>query len=343
MNKKKRNILLSVIGCLIILAIITGGIVYHSIFSKSFRMTETAYVYIDRDDNIDSVLYKLEKIIAPVSIKGFQWLAQYNGYKQVRTGRYAISSSDNMLDVYLRISRGHQTPINLSFNNIRTREQFAQRIGSQLMIDSAEIADRLSDSAFCARLGYRPETIVSLFIPNTCEMYWNISADEFFERMQKEHGKFWTKERLDKAQAIGLTPEEVSTLASIVEEETNNNAEKPMVAGLYINRLHKGMPLQADPTIKFALQDFSLKRIYGIHLNINSPYNTYKNQGLPPGPIRIPSIKGIDSVLNYTHHPYIYMCAKEDFSGTHNFAKTYAEHQVNARKYQRALNKKKIF
>ena len=169
-----------------------------------------------------------------------------------------------------------------------------------------------------------------------------MSADELIERMRKEHERFWNKERLAQATAIGMTPEEVSTLASIVEEETNNNEEKPMVAGLYINRLHKDMPLQADPTIKFALQDFGLRRITNEHLKIDSPYNTYINIGLPPGPIRIPSKKGIDSVLNYTKHNYIYMCAKEDFSGTHNFAVTAAQHQANARRYQQALNRRKI-
>ncbi|MFA6744805.1 MAG: endolytic transglycosylase MltG, partial [Bacteroides graminisolvens] len=159
----------------------------------------------------------------------------------------------------------------------------------------------------------------------------------------KEHSRFWNSERLAKAKSIGFTPEEVVTIASIVEEETNNNAEKPMVAGLYINRLHASMPLQADPTIKFALQDFGLRRIMNNHLNINSPYNTYRNIGLPPGPIRIPSVKGIDSVLNYTRHDYIYMCAKEDFSGTHNFAANYAEHMANARKYWQALNQRNIY
>lgn len=343
MNKKKRNILLFLTGTLLVFALIIGGITYHYIFSKVHGITGTTYLYIDRNDNADSVFHKLEKIIAPAPAKGFKWLAQYGGYHKVYTGRYVLSSADNMLDIYLRISHGHQTPVNISFNNIRTREQLARRIGNQLMIDSAEIAALLYDSAYCAHLGYKPETVISMFIPNTYEMYWNIDANSFFKRMQKEHDKFWNTARLQKAKAIGLTPEEVSTLASIVEEETNNNAEKPMVAGLYINRLHRGMPLQADPTIKFALQDFGLKRIYGKHLTIDSPYNTYLNQGLPPGPIRIPSIQGIDSVLNYAHHNYIYMCAKEDFSGTHNFAKTFAEHQVNARKYQRALNKRNIF
>ena len=191
--------------------------------------------------------------------------------------------------------------------------------------------------------GYTKATMPCLFIPETYQVYWDISIEDFFARMKKEHNKFWNEDRRLKAKTIGMTPEEVCTLASIVEEETNNNDEKPMVAGLYINRLHTGMPLQADPTIKFALQDFSLRRITNQHLSIQSPYNTYLNTGLPPGPIRIPSPKGLDSVLNYVKHNYIYMCAKEDFSGTHNFASNYADHMVNARKYWKALNERKIF
>ena len=182
----------------------------------------------------------------------------------------------------------------------------------------------------------------ALFIPNTYEAYWNTDAEAFIQRMKKEYERFWTQERKDKAQACGLTPVEVSTLASIVEEETANGPEKPMVAGLYIKRLNKGMLLQADPTVKFGLQEFGLKRILFKHLEVDSPYNTYKHAGLPPGPIRIPSIQGLESVLNYTQHHYIYMCAKEDFSGTHNFAVTAAQHQANARRYQQALNRRKI-
>ena len=215
-------------------------------------------------------------------------------------------------------------------------------VSRQLMIDSLDIAKLISDSAYCAQMGYAQETLPSLFIPNTYEVYWNMSADAFMKRMQKEHAAFWNDERLKKAQRIGLTPEEVSTLASIVEEETANGPEKPMVAGLYINRLNKGMLLQADPTVKFGLQEFGLKRILFKHLEVDSPYNTYKYAGLPPGPIRIPSIQGLESVLNYTQHNYIYMCAKEDFSGTHNFAVTAAQHQANARRYQQALNRRKI-
>jgi UPF0755 protein len=211
------------------------------------------------------------------------------------------------------------------------------------MIDSAEIIRPLTDSTFVAKLGYNSETLPCLFIPDTYQVYWNISVEQFIQRMQKEHDCFWNAQRLAQATAIGLTSEEVCTLASIVEEESNKNDEKPIIAGLYINRLQKGMALQADPTIKFALQDFALRRISSENLKVASPYNTYIHTGLPPGPIRIPSKQSIESVLHYNHNNYLYMCAREDFSGYHNFASNFADHQENARKYWKALNERKIF
>lgn len=181
-----------------------------------------------------------------------------------------------------------------------------------------------------------------MFIPNTYEVYWNTSAKNFMNRMKKEYDRFWNDSRKAKAKEIGMSPVEVAILASIVEEETAAYDEYPVVAGLYINRLKRNIPLQADPTVKFAWGDFTLQRILFSHLEIDSPYNTYKHTGLPPGPLRIPSIKGLDAVLNYQKHSYLYMCAKEDLSGRHNFAKTLAEHSRNAKKYQAELNRRKI-
>ena len=218
----------------------------------------------------------------------------------------------------------------------------AQLISHKLEFDSVDFMKALNNDTLLASFCLIKENALTLFIPNTYEVYWNMSAEKFIERMLKEHKSFWNEKRLKQAEAIGLTPTEVATLASIVEEETAVNAEKPMVAGLYINRLKRGMLLQADPTVKFSLQDFGLRRILYKHLEVNSPYNTYKYAGLPPGPIRIPSIQGLESVLNHAHHNYLYMCAKEDFSGTHNFAITSAQHAANARKYQQALNRRGI-
>lgn len=230
----------------------------------------------------------------------------------------------------------------LTFNNIRFKEDLAERLDEQLMIDKDELLQLLDDSAYCDSLGFTPQTIVALFIPNTYEVYWNIPADKLIQRMKKEYDVFWTSERLAKAKAVKLTPVEVATLASIVEEESASTSEYPVIAGLYLNRLRAGMPLQADPTVKFAVGDFSLKRILFEHLEADSPYNTYKHAGLPPGPLRVPSIKGMDAVLNYMQHNYLYMCAKEDFSGRHNFAVTLAEHSRNANRYRAELNRRKI-
>jgi UPF0755 protein len=344
MNNKLKNkwvIAAIVAGAIIVFA---GIFVYYNLFASQFQTEKKAYVYIDRDDTPDSITVKVERAGMPRSMNAFKWLmAHLDDAKNIHTGRYLIKPGDGNYPVFRRLTRGQQAPLNFSINDIRTCGQLAEKIGNQLMIDSSEVAIRLNDSAFCSKLGFKKETVISLFIPNTYEIYWNISTADLFKKMKKEYNSFWSNQRLSKAKSIGFTPSEVCTIASIVEEETNNTAEKPMVAGLYINRLHKGMKLQADPTVKFAVQNFTIKRVTGEYLRSNSPYNTYKFEGLPPGPIRIPSIKGIDAVLNYTRHNFVYMCAKEDFSGTHNFAATWEEHMVNARKYQAELNKRKIF
>ena len=343
MDKKKRNILVIVILIIMLAGAGSAGTVYYYLFSRQFNLSKTAYIYIDRDDNLDSIYSKIELTGHPKTMYGFKFQAERGNYgENIRTGRYAIRPEDNMRYLYRRLSMGYQTPVNLTIPGVRTLDRLARTVARQLMIDSVEIARLLADSSYYTQMGYTKETLPALFIPNTYEVYWNMSADAFMKRMQKEHAAFWNEERRGKAANIGLSPEEVATLASIVEEETANNAEKPMVAGLYINRLNKGMLLQADPTVKFGLQEFGLKRILNKHLAVDSPYNTYKYAGLPPGPIRIPSIQGLESVLNYTHHNFIYMCAKEDFSGTHNFAATLSQHMANARRYQQELNKRRI-
>lgn len=341
---KKKKILIGALIALFSIGVTCTGTIYYYLFAPQFHPRKMTYVHIDRDDTADSIYNKVERQGHPRNLTGFYWMSRYRKYPQnIHTGRYVIRPGENVYHVFSRLYRGYQEPMNLTIGSVRTPDRLARNIGRQLMIDSAEIAGWMNDSTFLQKMGYTPETLPCLFIPETYQVYWDMSAEEFFKRMQKEHQKFWNRERLDKADAIGMTPVEVCTLASIVEEETNHNPEKPMVAGLYINRLHAGMPLQADPTIKFALQDFGLRRITNAHLAVDSPYNTYRNTGLPPGPIRIPSPIGLDAVLNYAKHNYLYMCAKEDFSGTHNFASSYAEHMRNARKYWDALNKRKIF
>ena len=344
MEKKTKRILSGSLITLLLTGAILSSIVYYFLFTPQFHPSDTVYVYIDQDDTADSIFYKVKTTGKTQTLTGFRWLSYYREYPlHIHTGRYAIHPQESAYQVFHRLFRGHQTPVNLVIGSVRTLDKLSKSLGSQLMIDSAEIAQKLKDTTFIRQLGYQPETLPCLFIPNTYEVYWNLSIDALFQRIQKEHTRFWNQQRISKAQKLGLTLAEVCTLASIVEEETNNTAEKPMVAGLYLNRLKRGMPLQADPTVKFALQDFGLRRITQKHLQTQSPYNTYLNPGLPPGPIRIPSATGIDAVLNPAKHNYLYMCAKEDFSGTHNFAATLSAHMINARKYWNALNKRKIF
>lgn len=339
-DMRKRYIFFILGFILIILVTGIAGIV--TVLNRPFQVEKGTYLYIDTDDNIDSVYHKLTTQLHASTLKGIKLLVTVGGLDPIHPGAYQFGQADNALTAYRRLKAGAQTPVNLTIPSVRTVGKLLRTVSNQLMTDSASLARLLMDSTYCAQIGYTRETLPCLFLPNTYEVYWTMTPEAFVKRMQKEHDRFWNKERKAKAQSIGLTPEEVVTLASIVEEETANNAEKPMVAGLYMNRLHAEMPLQADPTVKFALQDFGLRRILHAHLETESPYNTYKHTGLPPGPIRIPSIQGIESVLNYTRHDYLYMCAKEDFSGTHNFAATFTQHLANARKYQQELNRRKI-
>lgn len=341
MKKKTRNILITGIVLALLFGIASIAHIYYYFFAQPFQITETTYIYIDRDDNVDSVYHKIVETGNPKQMHGFESLVRYKGYTP-KTGRYAIKPTDNMRYLHNRLNMGYQTPIRLTIGSVRTLDRMARNVASQLMIDSTEVAQLMADTTYIRSIGYSKETLPALFVPNTYEVYWNMSAEDFMQRMVKENKAFWNEKRMKQAEAIGLTPVEVATLASIVEEETAVNAEKPIVAGLYINRLKRGMLLQADPTVKFSMGDFALKRILYKHLEVDSPYNTYKYAGLPPGPIRIPSYQGLESVLNYAKHNYLYMCAKEDFSGTHNFAVTSAQHAANARRYQQALNKRGI-
>ena len=264
------------------------------------------------------------------------------GYrKHIRHGRYTLTGVGT-LQLFRNMRNGKQGPVAFVVPIVRTSNDLAGKLGQSFETDSATFARAFHDPAFCAKYGVDTATIIALFIPNTYELYWSTTPEQLMTRMKKEYDNYWTTKRKALAKKNGLTPLQVMTLASIVEQETNDNKEKPMVAGMYLNRYKKGMRLQADPTVKYATGKFYLHRIAGDILFTDSPYNTYKYAGLPPGPICIPSIASIKSVLNYAHHNYFYMCAKEDFSGSHNFAETYEEHQVNAKKYAEALNARGI-
>lgn len=259
-----------------------------------------------------------------------------------RCGAYEISLSDNPITLAKKIYRHEQTPVKFTFNNLRLKEQFAQRAAGQLMMRQDEMSALLNDSAACAAYGKNCTTITNLLLPDSYEVYWNITPQKLLDKLNTYYQRFWNDERKAQAQALGLTPDEVQILASIVEEESAKADEYGKIARLYLNRLDRGMPLQADPTIKFAMNDFAIKRITGAMLKTPSPYNTYLNTGLPPGPIRIASKRGIDAVLNAPEHDYLYMCAKEDFSGYHNFTGSYSQHLANARRYQSELNRRNI-
>ncbi|MDR0507132.1 MAG: endolytic transglycosylase MltG [Dysgonamonadaceae bacterium] len=323
--------------------VICGGIAYKKLYSPAFKQTSVGYLYIDERKDFQDLMSQLKSN----NIKDahfFEQLASAMKYKKhLKSGRYKINPKIGYLELVRMLRSGKQIPVNLTFNNIRVKEDFAERISSQLMFDSDDLLERLNDSVTANSYGFTVENFLAMFIPNTYQIYWNISIDNFLRKMKKEYDTFWTEKRMEKANDINLSPVEISILASIVEEETVRKDEYPVVAGLYLNRLKKGMLLQADPTVKFAVGDFSLKRILNIHLSVDSPYNTYKNKGLPPGIIRLPSIPAIESVLNFQEHNYLYMCAKEDFSGSHNFAVTLSEHSRNARRYQEALNRGHIW
>ena len=344
-NKKRLwgKITLGLLAVIILIVAIIGGALFIKISSAAFKTDKISYIYIDEKKDYETVLKQLETQSHIKDIRLFKQLASYMKYpSNIKMGKYEIKPQLNYLELVRMLRNGNQVPVRLTFNNVRLKKELAEKIGTQFMFGQEPLMDKLNNQDVCQSFGFDTITIVSMFIPNTYEIYWTVSVTQFLERMKKEYDRFWTAERLKKAREISLSPLEVTVLASIVEEETANLSEYPIVAGLYINRLQKGMLLQADPTVKFAVGDFELRRILLTHLAIDSPYNTYKNHGLPPGPIRIPSIQGIDAVLNYTHHNYLYMVAKEDFSGRHNFAVTLSEHNRNADKYREALNRNQI-
>ena len=329
---------------IVMIAAACGTVVYCFLYEPNFNISGTKYIYIFEDSkDFESLCRVLQDSAGCRHIQFFKILAGYRKYPEnMKSGRYAIDPDMNNQALLNRLRLGQQTPVRLTFNNIRLTDELATRLADQLMINEEQLRSYLKDEKRCASLGFDTTTIKTMFIPNTYEVYWNIPAEKLMERMKREYDIFWNESRQNKAKELRLSPVEVSILASIIEEETAAPDEYPIVAGLYINRLYKGMLLQADPTVKYAVGDFSLRRILYSHTEVDSPYNTYLYGGLPPGPIRIPSIRGIDAVLNYTKHNYLYMCAKEDFSGRHNFAVSHSEHNRNAEKYRTELNRRGI-
>ena len=346
MSKKRKNGGIWVVLFILIAAMVIGT---WWVYRSGFDIEESTYIYIDTDDDVDSVAQKVERQTKPESMRVFHLYAGLLNLKdKIRTGRYEVTPDLSMLNLIRNIRNHNEKPIMLVVPSTRTMDQMAGKLANQLMADSASIAQYLNDESNMKALGYTKESLPGIFIPNTYEVYWDISIQKLMERMQKENVAFWNEERTAKLREVSeyagekMTKEKVITLASIVDSETANNGEKPTIAALYMNRLRKQMALQSDPTVIFAVGDFTIRRVLHEHLKVESPYNTYRNIGLPPGPIRVPSIAGIDAVLDHDKNGYIYMCAKEDFSGTHNFAVTYGEHLLNAARYVKALNERGI-
>lgn len=342
-KNKQLRVFIYIFVALVIIAIGIGFYIRNIVF-KPIELEEKVYIYIEPTTKYEEVVDQIKEKVDLPSEKFFQMISERMNYpKSVKTGRYELKNGMTMPSIIRVLRSGSQTAVKLTFNNMRTKENLAGRIANQLMMDSLTLLASIKDEKKIEELGFDTNTVVAMFIPNTYEVYWDTSVDKLLKRMQNEYNAFWNESRKKKAKQIGLTPIEVSTLASIVEEEATYADEYPIVAGLYLNRLKRGQRLEADPTVKFAVGDFSLRRILYKHLEVESPYNTYRNDGLPPGPIRVPSIKGIEATLSPQDHKYLFMCAKDDLSGRHNFATTHAEHVRNAARYQRALNEKKIY
>lgn len=328
-----------------LVAVLVGGYFGYQFYHKAFSINtppvlENNVLLIPSgavlEDVIDSLLINGQIL----NEKHFRWTAGKMNYYDgtVRKGRYIIPAPANSKTIISLLRGGKQTPLGLTVQNVRTIEQMCGRVAAKLEFDSLELAQYL-DTHFDTMAGTVPATRLTRFIPNTYEFYWTVSPEEFCKRMLKEYDRFWTEEKKAKAKAIGLTQEQVYTLASIIEKETNYNPEKTRMAGVYLNRLRDSIPLQADPTIVFALGDFEIRRILYGHLTVESPYNTYKNLGLPPGPIFMPGLASINAVLDREVHDYIYFCAKPTDDGPgHAYATTLPAHNENARRYQRWLD-----
>jgi peptidoglycan lytic transglycosylase G len=349
-EKKSRLLLFPKVGRFIIvffaIAFIIAGLRGYQLYMYVFKENAKAdyILIIPENATYKQVTDSLKINDVLENYNAFRWVSKKKNYpKTIKPGRYHIKKGMNTNQVVNILRSGLQEPVNVTFNNVIFNEDLAGKISKYIRADSVSILNLFSDEEKIKEYGFTSENFRAMFIPNTYEFYWTTSADEFANRMKKEYDKFWTDKRRQKADSIGLTPIEVITLASIVQAETNKYDELPRVAGLYINRLKRGIPLQADPTVKYAIGDFSLRRILNSHLEIESSFNTYKYAGLPPGPINFPEISAIEAVLNYEKHNYIYMAAKEDFSGYHNFAATLAQHNRNAEKYRTALDERKIF
>lgn len=332
-----------VAACLVVILVglLSARIMLHR---QRLPITETTVVYIPTGSSFQALTDTLEAHHCIVDKGVFCSLARARKLtNNVKGGRYKLEPGMSVVRMVNKFYRGNQDAVRVTINKHRTKQSLCQFLGRKLEFSADSLLCLLNDSATTAQYGFTPATIMGMFVQNTYEIYWDITPQDLLKRMNKEYEHFWNGVRQGECTDLGLNRQQVITLASIVEEETNKNDEKAIIASVYINRLHKGIPLQADPTVKYAVGDFSIRRILNIHLAAESPYNTYKHRGLPPGPICLPSIASIDAVLANMKTNYLYFCAKEDMSGYHNFAATPQQHMSNARRFHKALNEKNIY
>lgn len=327
---------------IILLAIYGIGALLPMVNDYKKNVSTTSDIFIYPTDSFLDIKEKLSGILKDTS----SYISSYNRHKSLQNfkpGMYRLKEGMRNKDILRTFAFGWETPCKLTLSgNIRGIEKLCGLLGKKLMADSASFSSVLNNPVLIEKYGFNKETFCAMFIPNTYNVYWSISPDNLVERMYKEYESFWNKGRDSLAKTLNMSRNDVSILASIVCEETNYVPEMPKVAGVYINRLKRGMKLEADPTVKYAMGDFTLKRVLYKHLKTDSPYNTYKYSGLPPGPITIPSIRGIDAVLNYSKHNYLYFCASPNLDGTHKFAATLQQHNRNAKAYQAAITRLKI-
>lgn len=337
--KVRIKITLAAVAVAVCLAAVAGFVAgrYYSDNRKP-NFSQKYVLYVRPDTPVQTVMDSLQAGAGTLRPKSLaRAFRKMEVAQNMKPGRYVVEPSSTSIYVARMLVFGWQTPQNMTLSGtLRTKERIAQRIGSQMMADSASVADALNDEAFLSEYGFTPENVFALILPDTYEMYWTASVKDIFDRFKKEYDAFWTPERISKAEAQGLSRLEVSVMASIVSGETLKSFEYPVIAGVYLNRYKKGMKLQADPTIAFCY-GYTLDRILKKHLTVDSPYNTYKHVGLPPAPINVPPKACLDAVLNPDKHGYIYFCASPAFDGTHRFAVTYNEHLKNARAFQREL------
>ena len=340
----KRKIFNKIFGWGVALGALAAGtliVAYNSFYGSAIEKDYS--IFVGNDVQYGDFTAEVKKnITSSLKNTAFDlYASRLNLDTRLKAGHYIIKQGQSVISVVRMFVLGEQAPVNLVIGEARTLPQLAGRLSKQIMADSTLLLSALRNNELKAKYGYQKDSIIAMFVPNTYQVYWTITPEQLLERMNREYNAFWNRDREAKLAATKLTKYQAMTLASIVYEETKNRGEMPKIAGVYINRLRKKMPLQACPTVKYAMGDFTLTRILHRHLRYDSPFNTYRNAGLPPAPICIPSIAAIDAVLNYDKNNYLYFCAKPEFDGTHNFARTLREHNANSRRYNEALKRLK--